>query len=45
MFGCTFYKTEKFRRKTLHRYINFNNQSVDVSKYDTLLQQGCDLNS
>ena len=33
MIGCAFYKTEKVRRKTLYRYISFNNQSVDVSKY------------
>ena len=37
MFGCIFYKTEKFRGKTLYRYINFSNQSVDVSKYNTLI--------
>ena len=38
MFGCAFYKTEKFRGKTLYMYINLNNQSVDVSKYNTLLR-------
>ena len=39
MFECIFYKTEKFRGKTLYSYINFSNQSVDVSKNNTLLQQ------
>ena len=30
MFGSGFYKTEKFRGKTVYRYINFKNQSVDI---------------